>query len=86
MKLFAKISDPGLLLKSLNERGTAFYHIVKDNTVEAVYFSASRTIYFIGDLTPQQYDSLKGQAYPAERISFNEQLGTIEVSQLEDKA
>ena len=83
MRLFAKISDPGLLLKSLNELGTAFYRVVEDNTVEALYFSANRTIYFKGELTPQQYDTLKVQAYPADRISFNEQNGTVEVSQLE---
>jgi len=34
MKLFAKISDPGLLLKSLNEAGTAFYRVVEKGLIE----------------------------------------------------
>jgi len=83
MKLFAKVSDPELLLKSLNEAGTAFYRIVEGNTIEAVYFSTSRTVYFVGELTPKQYDTLKAQAYRAERFHINEQTGTIEVSQME---
>lgn len=85
MRLFAKVSDPELLLRSLNEAGTAFYRLVEGNTVEAVYFSTSRTIHFLGEFTPRQYESLKGQAYPAERISVDEQRGTITVAQLEDE-
>jgi len=86
MRLFAKISDPGLLLKSLNEAGTAFYRPVKGNIVEAVYFSTSRMVYFLGELTPQQYETLKAQAYRAESFSLDEQRGTITVSQLESEA
>lgn len=83
MRLFAKVSDPELLLRSLNEAGTAFYRPVRGNIVEAVYFSASRTIHFLGEFTPRQYDSLRGQAYPAERIDVDEQRGIIMVAQLE---
>ena len=85
MRLFAKVSDPDLLLRSLNEAGTAFYRPVGGKVVEAVYFSASRTIYFLGELTPRQYESLKGQAYPAERISVDERWGTIMVDQIVDE-
>lgn len=83
MRLFAKINDAEILLKSLNVAGTAFYRPVKKNIVEAVYFSGSRTIYFLGELTPRQYEALKGQAYEAKSFRINEQQGTIEVSQLE---
>lgn len=81
MRLFAKVSDPELLLRSLNEAGTAFFRPVRGNVVEAVYFSASRTIYFLGELSPRQYESLRGQAYPAARISVDEQRGTIVIAQ-----
>ena len=84
MKLFARVKDADLLLKSLNEQGTAFYRVVKGSQVEAVYFSASRTIYFQGRLTPQQLETLKAQAYEAKRFTVNEQMGLIEVSQMED--
>lgn len=86
MRLFAKINDPELLLKSLNVAGTAFYRPVKENIVEAVYFSGSRTIYFLGELTTQQYEALKGQAYLAKMFRLDEQRGNIEVSQLEEEA
>lgn len=84
MKLFAKINDPELFLKSLNEQGTAFYRPVEGDLVEAVYFSTSRTVYFIGEISHQQYDILKAQAHRAEKFRINEQLGVIEVSQLEE--
>lgn len=64
MRLFAKVSDPELLLKSLNEAGTAFYRLVEGNIVEAVYFSTSRTIYFLGELTPRQYEVPEGSGLP----------------------
>ncbi len=83
MKLFARIKDPELLLKSLNEAGTAFYRPVEGNVVEAVYFSTSRTVYFVGELTHRQFDTLKSQAYPAASFKIDEIQGTIEVSQLE---
>jgi len=81
MKLFAKISDPGLLLKSLCELGTAFYRRLEGGVYEAIYFSGSRTIYFRGELSRQQLKSLKALAYPAESISLDEEEGTVEVSQ-----
>ena len=82
MRLFAKVSDPDLFLRMLYEAGTAFYRPVKKNTVEAVYFSSNRTIYFKGEMTPAQYENLKAQAYPSERIFIDEVRGQVEVSQL----
>ena len=45
-------SEPGLLLRSLNEAGVAFYRRLEGGRVEAVYFSASRTIHFLGEMEP----------------------------------
>ena len=83
MRLFAKVNEPELLLRSLNEAGTAFYRVVEGCVVEAVYFSASRSIYFFGVLTPRQLETLKAQAYLAREFRVNERSGDIEVSQLE---
>ena len=85
MRLFAKVSDPELLLRSLNEMGTAFYRPVKGEIVEAVYFSASRAIYFLGKLNREQYEVLKSQAHPAKRFRLNGQREIIEVDQFEDE-
>ena len=82
MRLFAKISDPDLFLKMIYEAGTAFYSTIKGNEVEAIYFSSNRTIYFKGEMTPAQYENLKAQAYPSERIFIDEIRGQVEVSQL----
>jgi len=65
--------------------GTAFYRPVKGEIVEAVYFSASRAIYFLGRLNRQQYEVLKSLAHPAKRLRLDEQRETIEVDQLEDE-
>jgi len=83
MRLFARVSDPDLLLKSLNEAGIAFYRVVEGNLVEAVYFSSSRSVYFYGGLTPQQLEMLKAQAFPAKSLRVNTNRGDIEVDQLE---
>ena len=83
MRLFAKVNEPELLLRSLNEAGTAFYRVVEGYVVEAVYFSASRCIYFFGGLTSKQLETLKAQAYVAREFRVNERSGDIEVSQLE---
>ena len=80
MKLFAKVSDAQLFLRSLCEAGTAFYHPTEKNLVEAVYFSSNRTVYFRGEMTPAQYTTLKAQAYPAEKIQVDEVRGQIETS------
>ena len=85
MRLFAKISDPKLLLRSLNEMGTAFYRPVKGEIVEAIYFSGSRAIYFLGELNREQYEVLKSQAHPAKRFRLDEKREIIEVDQLEDE-
>ena len=84
MRLFAKVSEPGLLLKSLNEAGVAFYRKLEGGRVEAVYFSASRTIYFQGEMEPKQLEALRCQAYAARSFRVNEQRGEVEVSQLEE--
>jgi len=63
---------------------SAFYRVVRGSQAEAVYFSASRTIYFQGKLTPQQLEILKAQAYEAKRFMINDQFGVIEVSQMEE--
>ena len=84
MKLVAKILDPDLFLKMLYEAGSAFYHPVEDNIVEAVYFSSNRTVYFRGEMKPAQYEALKVQAYPAERIHVDEARGQVEISQFEE--
>ena len=83
MKLFAKVSDPWLLLKSLNEAGTAFYRMVEKGLVEALYFSTSRTIYFMGELSKEQMKTLRAFAVEVERFRIDEFNGVIEVSQLE---
>jgi len=83
VKLFARVKEPELLLRSLNEAGTAFYRVVEGDTVEAVYFSASRSIYFHGELTHGGLEMLKAQAYPARELRVNTNRGDIEVSQLE---
>ena len=83
MRLFAKVNEPELLLRSLNEAGMAFYRVVEGCVVEAVYFSASRCIYFFGGLTSRQLETLKAQAYPAREFVLNERSGEVEVSQLE---
>jgi len=91
MKLFAKVSDPDLLLRSLNEQGAAFYRRVGEGgegdgsrmSVEAVYFSASRIIYFRGGLTAQQFEILKSQAHRVKGLIINDKLGLIEVNQIE---
>jgi hypothetical protein len=82
MKLFARVKDPELLLKMLNEMGMAFYRVVEGNTVEAVYFSANRQVVFLGEMSAKQLDSLKGQAYPVEHIRVDDQRGIIEVGQM----
>ena len=82
MRLFAKISDPDLFLNMIYEAGAAFYSTIKDNQIEDVYFSSNRTIYFKGEMTPVQYENLKAQAYPSERIFIDEARGQVEVSQL----
>jgi len=85
LKLFAKISDPDLFLKGLNEAGTAFYHIVsqtnEETRVEAVYFSSNRTVYFNGDVKPAQLQALRTQAYPAELIRLDEDREQVEILQ-----
>ena len=83
MKLFAKISDPGLLLKSMNEAGTAFYRVVEKCLVEALYYSTSRTIYFMGELSKEQLKTLRAFAIEVESFRIDEFNGVIEVSQLE---
>jgi len=83
VKLFAKISDAGILLKSLNEAGTAFYRVVEKGLVEAVYFSTSRTIYFMGELSREQLKTLRAFAVEVESFRIDEFNGVIEVSQLE---
>ena len=84
MRLFAKVSEPGLLLRSLNEAGVAFYRRLEGGRVEAVYFSASRTIYFVGEMVAGELEALKGQAYLARSFRVDERRGEVEVSQLED--
>lgn len=90
MKLFVKARDPEILLRALNEQGTAFSHVVDADpvegvyTVEAVYFSASRTIYFVGELDSKQLDVLKAQSFSAKRFKVNPIQGVIEVDQLEE--
>lgn len=84
MRLFAKVSDPELFLKMLYEAGIIFYRPVEKNTVEAVYFSSTRTIYFRGEMTHSQYETLKAQAYRAETITIDEIRGQVEISQLEE--
>ena len=84
MRLFAKVCDPELLLRSLNEAGSAFYLVEESNLVEAVYFSASRSVYFYGGMISQQLESLRAQAYPVKALRVNENRGDIEVTQLED--
>jgi hypothetical protein len=85
LKLFAKISDPDLFLKGLNEAGTAFYHVVsqtnEETRVEAVYFSSNRTVYFNGDVKPAQLQALRTQAYPAELIRLDEDREQVEILQ-----
>lgn len=83
MRLFAKVSEPGLLLKCLNEAGVAFYRKLEGGRVEAVYFSSNRTIYFVGDMEPRDLEALRAQAYQACSFRVNEQRGEVEVSQLE---
>ena len=83
MKLFAKISDPEILLKSLIEAGTAFYRVVERGLVEAVYYSTSRTIYFMGELSKEELKTLKAFAVKMESFRIDEFNGVIEVSQLE---
>ena len=83
MRLFAKVSEPGLLLRSLNEAGMAFYRRLEGGRVEAVYFSASRTIYFLGVMEPGELEALRAQAYQARSFRVNERRGEVEVSQLE---
>jgi hypothetical protein len=83
LRLFAKVSEPGLLLKSLNEAGVAFYRKLEGGRVEAVYFSASRTIYFLGGMEPGELEALRAQAYQARSFRVNEARGEVEVSQLE---
>jgi hypothetical protein len=83
LRLFAKVSEPGLLLRSLNEAGVAFYRRLEGGRVEAVYFSASRTIYFLGEMEPGQLESLRAQAFQARAFRVNEARGEVEVSQLE---
>jgi len=83
LRLFAKVSEPGLLLRSLNEAGVAFYRKLEGGRVEAVYFSASRTIYFVGAMEPVEFEALRAQAYQAKAFRVNEQRGEVEVSQLE---
>jgi len=83
VKLFAKVSDPGLLLKSLNEAGTAFYQVVEKGLVEALYYSTSRTIYFVGELSKEQLKTLRAFAIEVERFRIDEFNGVVEVSQLE---
>lgn len=85
MRLFAKVSDPELFLRALNEAGTAFYRIIKKNLVEAVYFSSNRTVYFKGDMNPKQFNALKAQAYPSEKIHVDEVRGQVEISQFEEE-
>ena len=85
MRLFAKVLDPELFLRSLNEMGTAFYRPVKGEVVEAIYFSASRAIYFLGKLNREQYEVLKSLAHPAKRFRINEQREIIEVDQFEEE-
>ena len=83
MRLFAKVSEAGLLLRSLNEAGVAFYRRLEGGRVEAVYFSASRTIYLVGVMEPGEFEALRAQAYQAKAFRVNEQRGEVEVSQLE---
>jgi hypothetical protein len=84
MKLLAKISSPDLFLRMLNELGVAFYRKLDGKRVEAIYFSSNRTVYFRGELTPNQLEALKAQAYRAESITLNIRREIVEVSQLHD--
>lgn len=84
MKLIAKIKEPELFLEMIYESGKTFYHPIEGNLVEAVYFSSNRTVYFRGEMTHSQLDTLKAQAYPAERIIIDEARGQVEISQLEE--
>jgi hypothetical protein len=83
MRLFARVGDPELLLRSLNEAGTAFYRVLEGGLVEAVYFSASRCIYFSGGMTGVQLETLRAQAYPVREMRVNSFRGEVEVTQLE---
>jgi len=85
LRLFAKISDPELLIRSLNEKGTAFFRTIEGETVEAVYFSSNKAIYFKGELSLQQYGILKAQAYRAKRFKLDENMKIIEVDQLDEQ-
>ena len=77
MRLFAKVSDPELFLRSLNAMGTAFYRPVKGEIVEAIYF--------IDELSLQQYEMLKAQVHLVTKFGIDERRGTIEVDQLQNE-
>lgn len=83
MKLHARVSDPEILLRSLNEQGTAFYRRLRGSIVEAVYFSASKTIIFQGRMAGSQLEALRARAYEVKSLNVREQAGVVEVSQLE---
>lgn len=85
MKLFAKITDPNLLWKSMHELGFTFYRITKmisgTSKVEVLYFAGSRCIYFEGEMNQEEVQRLKALAFPAKKIDFDEYLGVVKIEQ-----
>ena len=83
MKLFAKVNDSQLFLRALNENGTSFYRCDGPN-IEAVYFSSNRTLYFYGEMSLAQFETLKAQAYEVQRIELDEFRGQVEINQFKE--
>jgi hypothetical protein len=81
MQLFAEISDPILLKKSIHRDGTTFYHLCSDDTVEVAYFSGSRIVHFKGQIPPEQLGILANEAFQVDKIEIDEATGVVKIVQ-----
>ena len=81
LKLTARISDEDLFFKLAHSLGCTLYRFVGDGSVEIVYFSGSKLVYYKGSLSDGHKESLKANGWEVKRIEVNEDEGIVKIEQ-----
>lgn len=82
MRLFAEVSDEGLLSKLMHELGSTFYRVVSDEgCYEVVYFSANKIVRFVGKLSEQMAKLIKANGYEVASIEIDETTDRVRIVQ-----
>jgi len=81
LKLTARISDEDLFFKLMHELGTTLYRNIGDGSMEIVYFSGSKLVYFKGKLSDEHKEMLKANGWEVRRIDIDPDEGIVKIEQ-----